>query len=318
MRRNITTSVFLIISFCIWPALLQAQSSVPAIAEYINCRNTSYNNALDPRPLAPDWILKSNLKCRNMNAFVTSTSKLTQDEFNTHWRAAGGPEIMESALSKLDKGRHFKRVPEHIHNKFLKYTQGSGTFAKLKKTTPIDQIQRNLEKIDIFTNQNATTFLAITFKPYAPEYVFLLEVMLKRSFLENGEIKLPSELEEILNFRNENRLGSIHIETLRLSKNYITLAVLTDEQINKLSPAIVSQIKREISDKDRMTFLCPDLLKYVSSKYSLFSIPVDATPQCTTWYDEVSDKAAASLENIRDNFLANQRQLRPQIKELID
>ena len=306
MRRIIAVSAFVVVSFSVWPILIHAERAVPAIVEYINCRGT-INNALQPRPLAPDWIRQSNLNCRDFSVFTTSTSQLTQEEFNTHWRSAGGPQLMESTLSKLEEWRFTRQIPNNIYRKFEEYTQVDWLSNKLGLSIPFEQIYSNLEKIDLFTDENALNLLALTNDPFAGHNVFLLEVMLKRKFLQSGRAEVPSSLKELLRMSGHSFRNSVSLSSLSQLENYYGFKRASEELIEKKSPIIISDIKSAISSRDRMTFLCPDLLEYVSSKYSVFfKVEYDASPQCAGWYHEVSIVAETRLESIRDGFLANQ------------
>lgn len=316
MVRLILTSVL-----CIWSLSVTAERVSPAIWEYLNCSDTFMQNGFNPLPKAPEWMRQSNLKCRGLEVFNIDETKLTMDEFNYHWRTSGGPELLETTFAELEKTSYMRGLPEKWLSKFENYTTGSPLSNLIGLTTSVEKIRNNLSSVDLFSSEEATMILVMSrSNRFMSNNKLLLEVMLKRHFARTGRLGIPSALEMVL---GPDRALTKHLTlfTLSQSKNYINFLLAAHQLITQGSDKEIIRVKDSITDRNKKTFLCPDLLEYISSTHStgifLNERDFNAPPNCREWYIEVATEAGIKLEGIRRAFLSNRNLNKLKIEERI-
>jgi hypothetical protein len=315
--------VRLILTFvlCIWSSGVTAERVSSAIWEYLNCRNTLFQNALNPLPEAPEWMRHSNLKCRGLEVFNKDETKLTMDEFNSHWRANGGPELLETTFAELEKTSYMRGLPKKWLSKFENYTTLSPFFNLIGLATPVERIRNNLSSVDLFSSEEATMILVMSrSNRFMLNNQLLLEVMLKRHFARTGRLEIPSALKRVL---GPDRVMMKHLTLYKLrdSTNYINFLLAAHQLVTEGSDEAIARVKHSITDRNRMFFLCPDLLEYISFTHRagifLNEGDFNAAPSCREWYDEVATEAAIKLEGIRHAFLSNKNLNKLRIEEKI-
>jgi hypothetical protein len=316
MIRLILTS-----ALCIWSSAVTAERVSTAIWEYLNCRNTSMLNGLNPLPEAPEWMRQSNLKCRGLEVFNIDETKLTMDEFNYHWRTNGGPKLLETTFSELEKTSYMRGLPKEWLSKFENYTTGSPLSNLIGLTTSVEKIRNNLSSVDLFSSEEATMILVMSrSNRFISNNKLLLEVMLKRHFARTGRLEIPSALEMVLG-PDRALMKHLTLFTLTNSENYINFLLAAHQLITQGADKEIVRVKDSITDRNKKTFLCPDLLDYISftNRTGIFLNEgnFNAAPSCSEWYDEVATEAAIKLEGIRRAFLSNKNLNKLKIEERI-
>ena len=318
--------VRLILTFvlCIWSFSVTAERVSPAIWEYLNCRNTFntfMQNGFKPLPEAPEWMRHSNLKCHGLEVFNIDETKLTMDEFNSHWRTNGGPELLETTFAELEKTSYMRGLPKEWLSKFENYTTGSPLSNLIGLTTSVEKIRTNLSSVDLFSSEEATMILVMSrSNRFMLNNKLLLEVMLKSHFARTGRLEIPSALEMVL---GPDRVMMKHLTlyTLRDSKNYINFLLAAHQLVTEGSDAAIARVKHSITDRNRILFLCPDLLEYISFTHRtgifLNKSDFNAAPSCREWYNEVATEASIKLEGIRRAFISNKDLNKLKIEERI-
>lgn len=315
--------VRLIVTFvlCTWSLSVTAERVSPAIWEYLNCRNTSMINGFNPLPEAPEWMRHSNLKCRGLEVFNIDETKLTMDEFNSHWRINGGPELLETTFAELEQTSYMRGLPKEWLSKFENYTTGSPLSNLIGLTTSVEKIRNNLSSVDLFSSEEATMILVMSrSNRFMSNNKLLLEVMLKRHFARTGRLEIPSTLEMVL---GPDRLMMKHLTlfTLSQSKNYINFLLAAHQLITQGADKEIIHVKDSITDTNKKTFLCPDLLEYISFTHAtgvfLNEGDFNAAPSCREWYNEVAIEAGIKLEGIRRAFLSNRNLNKLKVEERI-
>ena len=315
--------VRLILTFvlCIWSLSVTAERVSPASWEYLNCRNTFMQNGFKPLPEAPEWMRHSNLKCRGLEVFNIDETKLTMDEFNSHWRTNGGPELLETTFAELEKTSYMRGLPKEWLSKFENYTTGSPLSNLIGLTTSVEKIRNNLSSVDLFSNEEATMILVMSrSNRFMSNNKLLLEVMLKRHFARTGSLEIPSALEMVLG-PERALMKHLTLFTLTNSKNYINFLLAAHQLITQGADKEIIRVKDSITDRNKKTFLCPDLLEYISFTHStgIFSNESDfnAPLDCREWYMHVATEAGTKLEGIRRAFLSNKNLNKLKIEERI-
>lgn len=306
---------------CICSISVNAERVSPAIWEYMNCRNTLMQNAFNPRPKAPEWMRQSNLKCHEISFFNIDSTKLTMLEFNSHWRNSGGPELLESTFAELGRTSHERGLPKELLYRFEKHTKGSPLSNLMGLTTSYEKIQKNLRTVDLFSSNEATTILVMSRSTGSlSNNKLLLEVMLKRRFAQTGRLEIAPTLKKVLG-PPQRQIKHVTLYSLLKSKNYINFILVAHKLIEEGANEEITRIKTSITDRNRITFFCPDLFDYISYTHSPLALlrggDFNASPSCRKWYNEVATEAGFKLERIRSAFLSEQNLLKPQIEERI-
>ena len=301
---------------------VEAEPVKPAIWEYVYCR-PGVNNALDPRPKAPEWMRQSNLKCRALDIFNIDTTKLTMPEFNSRWQVSGGPELLASTFAKIEKMSAERRLPREVHSNFAKHTEGSTLLELFGFQTSYDKIKNRLRQADLFSNDQATAILVMgRAERFLSNNKLLLEIMLKRHFARGGELALPRELEKVIEYsqRRQDR-GELKWQSVLDSKNYYNFILAAHQLIEEGADDAIANVKASITDRNRITFMCPNLIDYISFIYGSSRVPnkndFDATPNCRKWYKEITIEANFKLEQVKETFFAKQKKRKLQIEERI-
>ena len=149
----------------------------------------------------------------------------------------------------------------------------------------------------------------------------LLEIMLKRHFAHTGELALPTELEKVIEYPQGWRDHELKLKSVLDSKNYINFMLAAHHHIEEGADNEIAHVKASITDRNRITFMCPNLIDFILFTYGPSPVPnkndFDATPNCRKWYKEITIEANFKLEQVKETFFAEQKKRKPQIEERI-